>query len=332
MGGMIRTSASEKLEIIRLVEESGLPVRRVLAELDIAPTTFYRWYEHYQAEGEDGLVDRRPSMRQYWNRIPDTVRAQVVDMALANPEMSPRELACQFVDTQAYFISEPSVYRILKDFDLITSPAFTVITSAKQFKHPTKRINELWQTDFTQFKVVGWGWYYLSTVIDDYSRYILAWKLGTGMANTDVQETLEAALAFTGVEHIQVHHRPRLLSDNGPAYLSADLATFLQDHQMTHIRGKPFHPMTQGKIERYHRSLKNVICLENHYFPWQLEQAIDEFVHYYNEKRYHEALKNVTPADVYFGRTQTILSQRATVKSRTLAQRRAEYLMATTAT
>jgi transposase InsO family protein len=171
---MIRTSASEKMEIIRLVEESGLPVRRVLAELDIAPTTFYRWYEHYQAEGEDGLVDRRPSMRQYWNRIPDTVRAQVVALALANPEMSPRDLAWHFVDTQQYFISEPGVYRILKRFDLITSPAFTVITSAKQFKHPTKRINELWQTDFTQFKVVGWGWYYLSTVIDDYSRYILA--------------------------------------------------------------------------------------------------------------------------------------------------------------
>lgn len=328
MGGMIRTSASEKKEIIRLVEESGLPVRRVLAELDIAPSTFYRWYEHYEATGEDGLVDRRPSMRQYWNRIPDPIRAQVVDIALENPEMSPRDLSCHIVDTRDYFISESSVYRILKAFDLVTSPAFTVITSAKQFKHPTKRINELWQTDFTQFKVVGWGWYYLSTVIDDYSRYILAWRLGTNMANTDVQETLEAALAFTGVEHVQVHHRPRLLSDNGPAYLSADLAAFLKEHQLTHIRGKPFHPMTQGKIERYHRSLKNVICLENHYFPWQLEQAIADFVRYYNEKRYHEALKNVTPADVYFGRAQQILTQRAALKRRTLAQRRAEYLMA----
>jgi putative transposase len=170
----MRTSASEKVEIIRLVEESGLPVKRVLAELHVAPSTFYRWYEHYQAAGEDGLADRRPTMRQYWNRIRDPMRAQVVDIALAHPEMSPRELACHIVDTHDYFISESSVYRILKGFDLVTSPAFTVITSAKQFKHPTKRINELWQTDFTQFKVVGWGWHYLSTVIDDYSRYILA--------------------------------------------------------------------------------------------------------------------------------------------------------------
>ena len=289
----MRTSASEKLELIRLVEESGLSVKRTLAELDIAPSTYYRWYEHYQVEGEDGLVDRRPQMRQYWNRIPEAVRAQVVDIALEQPELSPRELACHIVDTREYFISESSVYRILKSFDLVTSPAFTVITSAKQFKHPTTRINELWQTDFTQFKVVGWGWYYLSTVIDDYSRYILAWKLTTGMAASDVRDTLDAALAFTGVEHVQVHHRPRLLSDNGPAYLSAELATFLQEHDMTHIRGKPFHPMTQGKIERY-----------------------------------HEALNNVTPADVYFGRSKDILSQRAVLKRRTLAQRRADYLLA----
>jgi putative transposase len=267
-------------------------------------------------------------MRQYWNRIPDVVRGQVVDIALEHPEMSPRDLACHIVDTRDYFISESSVYRILKAFDLLTSPAFTVITSAKQFKHPTKRINELWQTDFTQFKVIGWGWYYLSTVIDDYSRYILAWKLGTGMAATDVQETLDAALAFTGVEHVQVHHRPRLLSDNGPAYLSGELAAFLKDHDLTHIRGKPFHPMTQGKIERYHRSLKNVICLENHYFPWQLEHAIADFVNHYNNQRYHEALNNVTPADVYFGRSKQILSQRAALKRRTLAQRRAQYLLA----
>ena len=325
---MLRTSASEKLEIIRLVEESGLPVKRVLAELDIARSTFYRWYEHYQTEGEDGLVDRRPTMRQHWNHIPDAVRAQVVEIALAHPEMSPRELACHIVDTQQYFISEPSVYRILKRFDLVTSPAFTVITADKKFKQPTKRINELWQTDFTQFKVVGWGFYYLSTVIDDYSRYILAWKLTTGMAATDVQDTLEAALAFTGVEHIQVRHRPRLLSDNGPAYLSSDLAEFLDKHALVHIRGKPFHPMTQGKIERYHRSLKNVICLENHYFPWQLEQAIADFVLYYNAQRYHEALNNVTPSDVYFGRSTQILSQRAALKRRTLAQRWAEYLIA----
>jgi putative transposase len=156
---MKRTSAAEKLEIIRIVEESGLSVKQTLKELDVARTTFYRWYERYQAEGYDGLVDHKPCPRHCWNRIPDVVREQVVEQALEHPDQSPRELACYFTDTQQYFISEPSVYRILKALDLVTSPAFILITADSKFKHPTKRVNELWQTDFTQFKVVGWGWY-----------------------------------------------------------------------------------------------------------------------------------------------------------------------------
>jgi putative transposase len=327
MGRLMRTSAEEKLEIIRLVEESGLPVKQVLSELDIPRSTFYRWYSAYQSRGEAGLVDRSLRSKRIWNRIPEPMQEQVVATALAQPELSPRELACHIVDQQAYFISESSVYRILKRFDLVTSPAFTVITSAKQFKHPTKRVHELWQTDFTQFKVVGWGWYYLSTVLDDFSRYILAWTLNTSMTAGDVQTTLDKALAFSGVQQAQVHHRPRLLSDNGPAFLSRDLAAFLKKEQLTHIRGKPFHPMTQGKIERYHRSLKNVICLDNYYFPWNLEKAVEAFVHFYNNQRYHEALNNVTPADVYFGRHTQILDDRAALKRRTLALRRTQYLL-----
>jgi transposase InsO family protein/transposase-like protein len=323
----MRTSAAEKYEIIRLVEEADLPAKRVLAELDIPRSTFYRWYKRYQEAGYDGLEDAHPHASRHWNRIPDDVRVQVVQTALEKPELSPRELTWHIVDTQDYFLSESSVYRILKAFDLVTSPAFTLISASDKFKHPTKRVNELWQTDFTQFKVVGWGWYYLSTVLDDYSRYIIAWKLATGMAATDVQDTLNLALAATGVTQVQVRHRPRLLSDNGPAYVSEQLATFLKQYAITHIRGKPFHPQTQGKIERYHRSLKSLLCLENFYFPWQLEQAIAAFIDHYNNHRYHEALDNVTPADMYFGRSQPILDQRAALKRRTLALRRAQYLL-----
>ncbi len=323
----MRTSASEKLEIIRLVEESALPISRTLAELEVPRSTFYRWYQQYQAAGLDGLQDEHPQPRQFWNRLPDSVRQHIVEVALAQPALSPRELAWHITDNEGYFVSESSVYRILKSYDLVTSPAFVVMTARDKFPHPTKRVNELWQTDFTQFKVVGWGWYYLSTVIDDFSRYIIAWKLTTGMAATDVPDTLDLALRQTGVTQVQVEHRPRLLSDNGPAYLSQDLAAFLADKQIRHSRGKPYHPMTQGKIERYHRSLKNLICLDNYYFPWQLEQAIADFVQHYNHQRYHESLNNVTPADVFFGRHQEVLSHRAAVKLTTLQQRRAHHLV-----
>lgn len=326
MGQLMRYSAAEKYEIIQLVENANLPVKQTLAELDVPRSTFYRWYQRYQHEGYAGLEDQKPQPRQFWNRIPEPVQEQVVQMALEQPEKSPRELAWYITDTQGYFISETSAYRILKRFELITSPAFVVTTAADQFHHPTQRIHELWQTDFTYLKVVGWGWYYLSSVLDDYSRYILAWKLTTSMAHTDVEATLDLALAGTGLTQVQVRHRPRLLSDNGAAYVSKDLAAYLKKHDIRHTRGAPYHPMTQGKIERYHRSLKNIICLEHFYLPWELEQAVAAFVEHYNYHRYHEALENVTPADVYFGRHQAIYQQRAVTKQRTLQLRRQHNL------
>ena len=245
---------------------------------------------------------------------------------LATSRQSPRELAWTITDEHSCFISGSSVYRLLKQYDLITSPAYILMQAGDSFQNPTRRVNELWQTDFTYFRVLGWGWYYLSTVLDDYSRYIIAWKLTTSMATGDVKQTLDAAIETTGVNEITVKHRPRLLSDNGPCYISSELKDYLGKHQLQHTRGAPYHPMTQGKIERYHRSMKNVVKLEHYYYPWELEQAIRQFVQYYNHERYHESLDNITPADMYFGRYQEIIDRRAVIKHETLQLRRKDNL------
>ncbi len=326
---MTRYSQAEKLEIIRLVETSELPVKQTLVELDVPRSTFYDWYQRYAEDGYDGLAPRQPQRQQFWNRIPDSVREQVVDVALEKTELSPRQLAWHITDTEGYFVSESSVYRILKGYDLVTSPVFQIVSAKDKFDNPTKRVNEMWQTDFTQFKVVDWGYYYLCTVLDDYSRYILSWRLATTMGSTDVEETLNVAVAKTGVTHIKVAHRPRLLSDNGPAFVSNALAKYLSHYKMTHIRGAPYHPQTQGKIERYHRSMKSIVKLDIYYSPSELELAIANFVLYYNNQRYHESLDNVTPADMYFGRYEEVLSHRQHIKQQTLRQRRADYLQAT---
>jgi putative transposase len=170
--------------------------------------------------------------------------------------------------------AEASVYRLLKDHGLITSPAFILMKAADRFANPTTAPNQLWQTDFTYLKVIGWGWFYLSTVLDDFSRYILAWKLCTTMAASDVSDTLQVALQVSGLDQVKVLHRPCLLSDNGPSYVSSELSEWLENKGIKHIRGRAYHPMTQGKIERYHRSMKNRILLENYYLPGQLEQSI----------------------------------------------------------
>jgi len=321
----MRYPASEKLEIIRLVEQSSLPVRRTLEKIGIPRATFYRWYDLYRTGGPEALDDRHPRPDRVWNRIPDNVRQRIVDLALDEPALSPRELAVRFTDTEGYFVSEASIYRLLKARDLIASPAFIVMKAADEFKDKTTAPNQLWQTDFTYLKVVGWGWFYLSTVLDDFSRYIIAWKLCTTMKAEDVTATLEIALDAAGLDNARVLHRPRLLSDNGSSYISDDLAKWLERHDMAHVRGAPYHPMTQGKIERWHQTLKNRILLENYYLPGDLEAQIEAFVADYNHRRYHESINNLTPADVYFGRGQTILLQRERIKRQTIAQRRLHH-------
>src|SRR5216683_4376753 len=250
----MRYPASEKLEIIRLVEQSSLPVRRTLEKIGIPRATFYRWYDLYQTGGPEALDDRHPKPDRVWNRIPDDVRERIVNLALDESALSPRELAVRFADTEGYFVSEASVYRLLKAHDLIASPAFIVMKAADEFKDKTTAPNQLWQTDFTYLKVIGWGWFYLSTVLDDFSRYIIAWKLCTTMKTEDVTDTLQLALIASGCDQARVVHKPRLLSDNGPSYISGELAEWLDEQDMAHVRGAPNHPQTQGKIERWHQT------------------------------------------------------------------------------
>ena len=321
----MRYPASEKLEIIRLVEQSHLSVRRTLEKLGIPRPTFYRWYDLYQTGGLEALEDRPSRPSRVWNRIPDEVREKVLQLALDEPELSPRELSVRFTDQQGSFVSEASVYRLLKAQDLIPSPAYIVMKAADEFHDKTTAPNQLWQTDFTYLKVTGWGWFYLSTVLDDYSRYILAWKLCTTMKAQDVTDTLSLALDASGLDQATVAHRPRLLSDNGSSYISGDLAQWLGQRKMEHVRGAPNHPQTQGKIERWHHTLKNRILLENYYLPGDLEAQVRAFVEHYNHRRYHESLSNLTPADVYFGRGEAILLERERIKRQTILDRRLRH-------
>jgi putative transposase len=321
----MRHSASDKTEIIRLVEQSPLAARRTLEKLGIPRSSFYRWYDRNQRGGPEALADRPSRPDRVWNRIPEAIRSQIVDLALDQPELSPRELAVRFTDAQEYFVSEASVYRLLKAHDLITSPAYIVIKAAEAFKDKTTAPNQLWQTDFTYLKITGWGWYYLSTVLDDFSRFIVAWKLCATMKAKDVTATLDLALAASGLDQMTVVHRPRLLSDNGASYVAEDLAQWLDRQKMEHVRSAPYHPQTQGKIERWHQTLKNRILLEHYYLPSDLERQVAAFVAHYNHARHHESLANLTPADVYFGRAETILLERERIKRQTIANRRLQH-------
>ena len=151
----MRYPASEKLEIIRLVEQSHLSVGSTLDKLGIPKTTFYRWYDRFLAFGDAGLEDRNSSPGRVWNRIPDDVRGQIIDLALEEPELSPRELAVTFTEKRRYFLSEATVYRLLRAQDLITSPAYILMKAADQFRDKTTAPNQLWHSPTSRSSAGG---------------------------------------------------------------------------------------------------------------------------------------------------------------------------------
>ena len=204
----MRFTQAEKMEIIQIVRDSELGVNRTLKELGIHKSTFYQWYGKYQDDGYDGLAPKKRAINSQWNKIPDNHRQEVVEVALDLPELSPRELAYHITDNMGFFISESSVYRILKQRGLITSPAHLLMRADDEFKDKTTRVNQMWQTDFTYFKILGWGWYYLSTVLDDYSRYIVTWELCSSMTSKDAERSTEQALMSTELKN---KIAPRLL-------------------------------------------------------------------------------------------------------------------------
>lgn len=318
----MRLTQTEKFEIIRLVEQSPTSVNKTLKELGLHKSTFYAWYNAYLQNGYDGLAIKPPIKKQYWNQIPDEEKQLVTELALDNPEISSREVACLFTDTYNRFVSESSVYRILKAQGLIQPPQYELIKAANEYHTKTVRVNEMWQTDFTYFKIFGRGWYYLSTVLDDYSRFIIHWRLCETMKSEDAEQTIQEALMKS---NLKANNKPKLLSDNGSSYIADDFKKYLKSEDINHIRGRVRHPQTQGKIERYHLSMKCVVKQDVYCSPDELISALKKFVHYYNNERYHESLNNTTPADMYYGRANRIIERRKKIKEKTLKDRKSKY-------
>jgi putative transposase len=319
----MRYSASEKQEIIDIVVRSEIGVNKTLKEIGLNKSTFYNWYKVYSEEGIDGLAPSKRTSNKQWNSIPQEEKNLIVELALDYPHLSSRELAYKLTDEQQIFISESSVYRILKARGLITAPSHILLSAADEFTNKTGFVHQMWQTDFTYFKILGWGWYYLSTVLDDFSRYIVHWELCEGMKVQDVKRTVDRAIIKA---KLVTKQRPRLLSDNGSCYIASELKNYLKEnYNMDQVHGRPMHPQTQGRIERYHRTMKNVVKLDNYYCPEELVRALEIFVNTYNNERYHESLKNLTPADVYYGRGEFILNEREKIKQKSLKKRKENY-------
>ena len=196
------------------------------------------------------------------------------------------------------------------------------LKASQEYHRKTTGPHQMWATDASYFKVIGWGYYYLVTVMDDYSRFILSWKLQRDMTTDSLIEVVQEAVDKTGMTEVPVADRTSLLSDNGSGYVSRGFRDYLRLVGIKRIRAAPFHPQTNGKLERYHQTLKGDVNQLPYELPSDLEAAIVAFVSYYNYRRYHKALGNVTPSDVLKGRRQEILLRRKEVQAQTIERRR----------
>jgi putative transposase len=311
-------SARDKTIILAQVENKTRGKRQALMALGIPKSSYYRWRQWQRC---DGLESRSGDKRRPWNRITPEEEGKILAVAWESPELSSRQLAAWITDNAGFAVSESTVYRILRREGLVKRQEVQLV-AGKEYHTKTTRPHQMWATDASYFRVIGWGYYYLVTVMDDYSRFILAWKLQKDMSANSLIEVLQEAVDATGMTDVPVEDRTKLLSDNGAGYISRSFRDYLQLVGIRHILAAPFHPQTNGKLERYHQSIKREVNQLPYEFPSQLEQAIADFVDYYNYRRYHKALGNVTPADVLYGRREEILQRRKEVQIQTINRRR----------
>jgi transposase InsO family protein len=289
-------SAGDKDNILAQVENHHRGKRQALLTMGIPRSTYYRW-----RQGQP-----KTSRGRSWNRITPNEERRILAVAREYPDLSSRQLSTWITDHEGFAVSESTVYRILRREGLVKRQVMPP-AAANEYHTKTTRPHQMWATDASYFKVVGWGYYYLVTVMDDYSRFILGWKLQKDMSANSLIEVVQEAVDATGMTDVPVENRAKLLSDNGAGYVSRAFRDYLNLVGIGHILAAPYHPQTNGKVERYQQSLKKEVNQLPYELPSHLERAIDDFVDYYNHRRYHKALGNVTPADVLHGRREEIL-------------------------
>jgi len=232
-------SASERARILTVVAASPLSKRQTLAEMGIPRRTYYNWVRRGK---ESKSRDVKSRSGRPWNKVKAEEEKLVIDQARASPELSPRQLALRLIDRYGSWLSESTVYRILRREGLVKRVEVRGFAAGKEYHRKTSKPNEMWATDCSYLRVVGWGFYYLITVMDDFSRYILGWELKRDMTAGSLIDVVQQAVDSTGMDKVTVKDRASLLSDNGSGYISQAFGDYMRLVGIKHILASPFHP------------------------------------------------------------------------------------------
>lgn len=237
---------NEKMKFIRLIEGADIGISDALARYDVPRSTYYRWKRKLRTMGTRGLEDNKPDRARTWNQLLGHQVDKIFEYATFYPELSCREISLYITDNDGFSVSESTVYRRLKERGLIREPKIRTFQASDEFRIKTTGINQLWQMDATYLKVDRWGRYYLISVLDDYSRKILAWQLRAKMDAGAFSDVVELACEYTGMQDVPVEGRSGLLTDNGKALVSRDFGQYVESEGLGHIFASPYHPETTG--------------------------------------------------------------------------------------
>jgi transposase InsO family protein len=326
-GDYTKVPADDKLDIIQFIQACPWPVKRSLQVLGLARSTFYDWLDRYRRHGFRGLVGlpRPPIMPE--NRLLEAERAQIIATAKSLPLEGYRKVA-SYVEREGVYVSRTTVYRILSRAGLLTTRKTKKKTAGERYVNEPRRPGELWATDISYIFVEGYGFFYLFSVLDTCSRYVIHWELRPTMTTEDAMQVVRAAVRKAG---ITAEHGLRLLHDNGTQFVSRKFKQFLKDLKIEQVRTAYRHPETNGRLERFHLTLKDAtVRLQSYPTPDAARAGIEDFIYEYNSQRPHQALDYVTPASVHFGYANELRLRRQRNHEQARAYRIAENRNQTT--
>lgn len=311
-------SADKKEKLIEMIDRSHLPVKETCKVLKLERRRYYRWKRRRKDKGREGLKDSRPGPRKPLNKLLPSEVGAIIKASRKHQKLKHRKLVPKLSDESGVSVSASSVYRVLKRRGLI--PKREVREGAgDEFSWKTERPNELWQIDICYIPIIGYDHWYLISVLDDYSRKIMNHELCWSMTTDDLLGVIDGAM----LRYELFSNPPKILSDNGTQMRSNDFKEYVEDLKIEHIRTAYRHPETIGKIERYHRSVKEEdVFPEGYDNPYLAKEGIDEYIRWYNEVRPHKALDYVTPEEKYWGLDEEIIEKREKLKEETLKKRK----------
>ena len=281
----------------RWSERTEIPAKRFVAWLGIAEAKFYDWRNRF------GKVNEHNAWipRDWW--LTSAEKIAIVQFAEAHPLEGYRRLTFMMLDADVVAVSPASVYRVLKQAGLMATHNSKPSLKGKGFVQPL-RPHQHWHVDISYINIAG-TFYYLCSILDGCSRFIVHWEIREAMTETDVQTIIQRA------RELHPGVKPRIISDNGPQFIAKDFKEFIRICGMTHVRTSPYYPQSNGKLERFHRTLKGD-CIRPG-TPLSLEDArrlVAEYVAYYNNVRLHSAIGYVSPKAKLEGRDKAIFDER----------------------